>query len=244
VRCYTHLCMAILLTITTVSLMAGSTLAQEKPSNRVGFLGGLNIANQNGDMELIGRIAAVEAANEFGGGWSSRTTPMLGMGFGAFYVRQVSADFGVQFEGQYIRRGGQIDLTATNVLGLPSPTTFETEFQVNYIEFAVLARFSSAPKAKFRPLVLAGPVIGHKVGADLKLSVLDESQSQSISNDYEDLTLGLLGGLGFSVQTGPASFLTLQARYYHGLSNPMNSDVFETKSSDLAIFAGVEILSR
>ncbi len=87
-----------------------------------------------------------------------------------------------------------------------------------------------------------GPVIGFKTGANMKVSAGGESETQDISEGYKSTTMGILAGLGVSVQAGKATFLTLQARYYQGLSNPIDDSSMETKSGDIGIFAGVEYL--
>ena len=216
--------------------------AKTKPGNRAGFFVGLNFAGQGGDMEMLGTAMADEIGLELGGEWGSSTGTIQGLGLGGFYTVQTSPTFGVQIEGQYIRRGSKIDLTGSNVPGAPSSVTVESEFQLNYVEFPVLARFSPSPEAKFRLLLLAGPVIGFKTGANLEVSLLGQSESESISEGYASVTMGLLGGLGFSAQVGQTTFLSVQARYYQGLTNPIDDDVLEAKSGDFGIFAGMEFL--
>jgi len=236
--------------LTAVLLVTGSGQAQDqtqdqaktKPGNRAGFFVGVNFASQGGDMEMMGEILASELELEIGGIWSSSKGTIPGLGLGGFYTVQTSPTFGVQIEGQYIRRGGKIDLTGRNVPGGLVSVTLETEFQLDYLEFPILARFSPSPEAKFRLLFLAGPVIGFKTGANLEISTMGQSESESISEGYASVTVGLLGGFGFSAQVGQTSFLTIQARYYRGLTNPLDDDILEAKSGDFGLFAGMEFL--
>ncbi len=95
----------IILVVITLLLMVGSALAQGQPKNRAGFFGGLNLANQGGDMEMMGRLLAEELENEIGGTWSSKKSSNMGLGRGGFYTIQTSPTFGFQIEGQYIRPG-------------------------------------------------------------------------------------------------------------------------------------------
>jgi len=229
----------ILLVIITVLLMVGSVQAQEKPGNRAGFFVGLNFANQGGDMDSMGQMLADELEAEFGGSWSSTKSANMGLGLGGFYTIQTSPTFGVQIEGQYIRRGTKLDLKGS--AGSTS-VTLETEFQLNYLEIPILARFSPSPEAKFRAVFMAGPVIGFKTGANLEMSFQGESESENISDGYKSTTLGLLGSLGFSAQVGQTSFLTAQARYYLGMTNPIDDPELEAKSGDFGIFVGMEFL--
>ena len=225
--------------LTAILLMAGSAQAQTQLGNRAGFFVGLNFANQGGDMDMIGQMLADELEFELGGSWSSNKGTNMGLGLGGFYTIQTSPTFGVQFEGQYIRRGTKLDLKGSD--GFTS-VTLETEFQLNYLEFPILARFSPSPEAKFRPLIMVGPVVGFKTGANLKISAQGESDSESISEGYKSTTFGLLGSLGFSAQVGQTSFLTVQAPYYQGLTNPLDDPELEAKSGDFGIFVGMEFL--
>lgn len=227
------------LVLIIVLLMAVSVQAQEKSANRAGFFIGLNFANQGGDMEMAGDMLAAELEAELGGSWSSSKGANMGWGLGGFYTIQTSPTFGVQIEGQYIRRGTKLDLKGSDGF---TTLSLETEFQLNYFEIPLLARFSPSPDAKFRPVFMAGPVIGFKTGANLNMSIEGESESESISEGYKSTTFGLLGSLGFSAQVGETSYLTAQARYYHGLTNPLDDDEIEAKSGDFGIFVGMEFL--
>ncbi len=224
---------------TTLLLMAGSAQAQAQYGNRAGFFIGLNFANQGDDMEMMGQMLADELELETGDSWSSSKGSITGLGLGGYYTIQTSPTFGVQIEGQYIRRGSKLDLEGSDGI---SSITFETEFQINYMEFPILARFSPNQEATFRPVIMLGPVIGFKTGADLKISFEGESASQSMSDDYKTTTFGLLGSLGFSAQVGKTSFLSIQARYYKGLTNPIDDPELVAKSQDFGIFVGMEFL--
>jgi len=216
--------------------------AQALTGNRAGFFVGLNFANQGGDMERVGQELADELEFELGGSWTSSKGSNMGLGLGGFYTIQTSPTFGVQIEGQYIQRGTKLELKGTiDSYGYElGSVTLDTEFQINYLEIPVLARFSPSPAAKFRPLFLVGPVIGFKTGANLKMSAQGESESESISEGYKSVNFGLLGGVGFSALVGKTSYITVQARYFMGLTNPITDDEFNAKSGDFGIFAGME----
>lgn len=231
----------ILLVLITVLFIAISAQAQEKPANRAGFFLGMNFANQGGDMDSAGQDLANELEMEIGGSWSSSKSSITGGGLGGFYTIQTSPTFGIQIEGQFIRRGTQLDLTGTDGF---STVTLETQFQLNYIEFPVLARFSPSPEAKFRATFMAGPVIGFLTSANLKMSAEGESESESISEGYSSTTVGLLGSIGFSTQVGETSYLTAQACYYQGLTNSLDDDDYEATSGDFGIFIGMEFLLK
>ena len=237
----------IVLAATLLTALAATTASAEilnLSQNRAGFFAGLNIANQGGDMEQIGNDLAAEMEAMFGGTWTSSKGSNLGFGVGGYYVFQSSPTFGVELEGQYIRRGAKIDLTASGVPGMPSSTDVESEFQINYFEIPLLARFSPNPAAGVRPVFLIGPVLSIKTGANLKITIGDQSDTQSFSEGYKDVVFGVLGGAGISAQVGANSYLVVQARYYLGLSNSIDDPTLEAKSGDFGIFAGMEFTPK
>ena len=233
-------CLLVILLAATVLATAAPAEILDLSRNRGGFFAGVNFAKQGGDMDRIANDLANEMQLEFGGNWSASTGTNTGFGLGGYYVFQTSPTFGIELEGQYIRRGVKITLEASGVSGIPSGTDLEAQFQMNYLEIPVLARFSPSPAARTRVVLLAGPVIGFLTSANLKMTVADQSQSQSVSEGYEDVNFGLLGGVGISAQVGTNSHLVLQARYFLGLTNPIAQDEFEAKSGDFGIFAGME----
>lgn len=230
--------------VTAMIVTAASAEILNLSQNRAGFFAGLNVANQGGDMEQIGNDLAAELEVEFGGTWTSSKGSNLGFGVGGYYVFQTSPTFGLELEGQYIRRGAKIDLTASGAPGLASGTGIESEFQINYFEIPLLARFSPNPAAGVRPVFLIGPVLSIKTGANLKLTIGDQSDTQSFSEGYKDLVFGVLGGAGISAQVGASSYLVVQARYYLGLSNSIDDPTLSAKSGDFGFFAGMEFTPK
>ncbi len=136
----------------------------------------------------------------------------------------------------------RVNLTSLDTLSYPSPVFFEIEFQLNYLEFPILARITPRPGTKVQPVILFGPVVGFKTGADFKTTEAEESFSNNVTEGYATMTMGLLAGLGVSVQMGPRNFLTVQARLYQGLTNPMEYDQHRTMPHDIGFFAGMEFL--
>ncbi len=233
-----HLVLAVVLAAVMVGSASGEILDLNR--NRGGFFIGVNFASQGGDMETLGNQLAEEMESEFGGNWTASKGANAGLGVGGYYLIQTSPTFGIEIEGQYIRRGSKIDLTATGMSGFPQGVEAKTEFQINYIEFPVLARFSPSPAAGARVVFLAGPVIGFKTSANLKMTIEDESMTESISDGYQSVNFGLIGGIGLSAQVGNDSYLVVQARYFLGLTNPIDESAFEAKSGDFGFFVGME----
>ena len=150
--------------------------------------------------------------------------------------------FGIQIEGQYIRRGSKIQIAGRDIptAGVPASLVVTTKFKLNYLELPALLRYSPSPEAKVRPVFLAGPVIGIKTGAHFEIEVEGASQSVDASSGYQELTVGLLGAIGMDVRVGKTTHLLLQARYYLGLTNPLDDPDIEAKSGDIGFFAGLE----
>ncbi len=198
-----------------------------------GFFGGLNFADMGDDMDTIGDELAAELAAEFGGTWTAAKGRKTGLGLGAFYFLPTSPTVGIQFEGQYIRRGTNFEITGGGV-------TIDTAFKLDYIELPILLRLAPGAGNAMRPFFLVGPVVGFKTGADAEVSGGGMSQSVDVGDGFKSTTFGAIGGLGFTVEMGPASSFMLQARYYLGLSNAIDDPVYSAKSGDFGVFAGME----
>jgi|GEM_PF-6604880 len=225
-------------------LSHGPAQAQTTAPNRTGFSFGVNFANQGGDMEQAGQLLAEQLAFEFGGSWSSTKSGLTGYQVGAHYAVQTSPTFGIQIEGLYVRRGSSLKFTGEGVPGAMDSVSLTTEFQLNYIEVPLLARFSPSPAARVRAVFLAGPVIGFKATTNMKMSTMGQSQTEDISTGYKTTTFGLLGGIGLSALVGKTTYLTIQGRFYQGLSNVVDDPVMEVTSSDFAVVGGIEFLRK
>jgi hypothetical protein len=208
---------------------AGDAAAQ----GRVGFFGGLNIANMGGDMEDIGNELAEELEDELGGSWSLEKASKTGLGFGAYYFHPMSPTLGLQFEGQYISRGVKFDVGGSGL-------EIDTSFKLNYIEFPILLRISPGPDNDMRPVFFVGPVIGFNAKAELEVEGGGVSLTEDIKEGFKSTTFGALLGAGLSVAMNEKSNFLLQARYYLGLSNALDDSEYSSKSGDFGFFVGME----
>lgn len=237
----------ITLTLLTVLVFAVGAASAQSPGKRIGFFGGLNFANQGGDMEDVGDELAAALEDELGGTWTAEKSANTGFGFGAYMLAQKSPTFGIQIEAQYIRRGAKVELTST---GLAVDVKETAKFQLDYLELPCLARLSPSTGGKIEPFFLVGPVIGLKVGANMAVEAESMAAGESadmsvdISDAYQSLTVGALGGAGIAASLGATSHLVVQARYYVGLTNALDDPELSTKSSDLGVFAGLEFTSK
>ena len=204
-----------------------------------GFFGGVNVASLGGDFGTVGTTLASEAEAEFGGDWTSSTSSLTGLGLGAYYLMNLSPTFGLQIEGQYVQRGGSLDLTGSGIPDYGS-LDMKTNLKFSYFEIPVLARYKGNPDAKVRPVLLGGLVFGLKVSSTIEVEAAGGSQSRDLSEGVNSLTFGLLGGAGVAFDVGETTALVIQARYYLGLTEPVDDSDFSTKSGDFGFFAGLE----
>lgn len=222
-----------------VVVLATSAAAQ----NRFVVSGGLNVANLGGDMDEIGDQITSELAVGFGGDWSAAKGSITGFGGGVGILVATSPTFGVQVEGNYIRRGSKFDIEGRNISlgGLPPAIDMTARFKLDYIEIPFLLRYSPSPGAKVRPVFLAGPSVAMNVSANLEVEIEGNSVSEDAGEGFADGTLGLIGGLGLDVLVGETTHLVVQARYYLGLTNALEDPDLSARSGDLGFFLGLEV---
>ncbi|HKI83654.1 MAG TPA: porin family protein [Candidatus Krumholzibacteria bacterium] len=201
---------------------------------RIGFFGGLNIANQGGDFNKLGEEIEAELENQTGVAWTVEKKAELGPGFGAFVYLPATPTLGVQIEGQYMRRGCKFELSSSGA------GSGDAKFHLDYIEFPVLLRISPPMTGASHFFFVAGPVIGFKTSANLEVSSEGQSVSGDVSEGFKSQTFGALGGIGWETGVGATASLMLQARYYLGLTNVIDAPDFSSKASGFGIFAGLE----
>jgi len=227
---------------------ASPVVCGENPPSKgsFGLFGGVNIANLGGDFDEIGKLLADELGSVVGGDWTSSATSRSDLCLGGYYLFGLSRSFGLQIEGQYVRRGGVHDLHGAN-LPLPEIGSLEVEaaYKLHDFEFPVLLRYRGNPDAKLRLLFLGGPVIGIKTSSTMEVSTLGESAREDITNGVKSTAFGLLLGAGLAFNAGESTAVVIQGRYYMGLTESFEDDTFEdrtfsTKSGDISFIAGLE----
>jgi hypothetical protein len=201
---------------------------------RIGFFGGLNIANQGGDFNRLGEEIEAELETQTGVAWTVEKKAELGPGGGAFVYLPATPTLGIQLEGQYMRRGCKFDLSSAGA------GSGDAKFHLDYIEFPVLLRISPAVSGASHFFLVAGPVLGFKTSANLEVSSGGQSVSGDIGEDFKSQTLGALGGIGWETGVGATASLMIQARYYLGLTNVIDDPDYSSKASGFGIFAGLE----
>jgi hypothetical protein len=218
--------------VASQALAADSLLLIPVDRDRTGFLIGANSGYLGDDMELIGQELADLLTAETFDSWSSSLSRNDGLALGVFHVFQQTPTLGIQLEGQYVRRGGAIDLAH-------GAETLTSAFRLDYLEIPLLVRFSPAPLADVRAVLLGGASIGLRVSSTLEVSADDQSESDDVSEVFTGTSVGLIAGLGLSFRVDLSTHIVVQARYYHGLTNVLKDTILQSFSRDLTFVVGM-----
>jgi hypothetical protein len=221
-----------LVCLTATALASESLLIVPLDRDRTGFLIGANSAFLGEDMELIGQELAAFLSGQSSDPWTSSLGRNAGLAAGVFHVFQQGPTLGIQLEGQYVRRGGAIELS-------PGSSTLDTAFRLDYVEVPLLLRFSPAPLDPVRAVLLGGASVGLRLGSSLEVSDGDQSETTDFSSGFNDLSFGLIAGFGLSFRTDPRRHITIQLRYYHGLTNVLDDPVLRSYPRDVTVLAGM-----
>jgi hypothetical protein len=215
----------------------GSAAAQ----GQLGFQVGLNSSKLGGDAAEFGNGFELMFEEILQGNWESSQSRYTGMAIGGYYFLDLSPTVGIQIEATYIRRGVKFAMT-----GFSAPYKADIYFRLGYAEIPVLVRYMPSPASRTRLMVVAGPLIGFKLGTDLVLAIDGEKQSVDVADIVEGTSYGLLGGIGVVTSLTPQSTFVFQARYFHGLADVFDpgGPGFSTTFGDLGFFAGVEVPFR
>ncbi len=204
--------------------------------NKIGFYGGLNIANMGDDADLLGSMLANELEDATEMSWTSSKSSNSGLGVGAYYVIQTSETVGIQIEGLYVQRGVSFDLSGGG-------TDAEIALGLDYFEIPLLLRFSPSSQGSVHTHFVVGPVIGFNTSATLEASGAGGTASEDIDDEVESTIFGMTGGLGVTIDFGTNTAFMFDARYHLGLSNAVKDDPgddMSITSGDFSLYAGLE----
>lgn len=121
--------------------------------------------------------------------------------------------------------------------GATFPTT-DTKQTLTYFEIPVMGRFFLNKEGDFRPNIFVGPSFGFLTGATNKIGSNDRTDIDSYKNTYNGVDVGVTGGIGFNFRILNETYLVLDARYTHGLSDLSKSDG-KVNNNSVALTAGV-----
>lgn len=144
---------------------------------------------------------------------------------GLFITYSIMNSFGITGKFLFYQKGAST--SATN-----------TEQTLNYVEVPVLARFFLNKEGSFRPNIFLGPSIGFLTGVSQKVGDNDRERLDSYKDFYNGVDFGITGGVGFNLRIQDETYLILDARYTHGLSDLTVANG-EVNNNSFALTAGV-----
>ncbi len=95
----------------------------------------------------------------------------------------------------------------------------DTKQTLNYIEVPVIGRFFLNKEGNFRPNLFVGPSFGFLAGATNKVGSSDRVAIEGYKDIFNNFDLGVTGGLGLNFLVATETYLVIDARYTHGLSD-------------------------
>ncbi len=95
----------------------------------------------------------------------------------------------------------------------------DTKQTLNYIEVPLIGRFFLNKEGNFRPNIFVGPSFGFLAGATNKVGSSDRVAIDGYKNIFNNFDFGVTGGLGLNFLVATETYLVIDARYTHGLSD-------------------------
>ncbi len=114
----------------------------------------------------------------------------------------------------------------------------DTKQTLHYLEVPVIGRFFLNKEGSFRPNIFLGPSFGFLNGASQKIGTNDRVKIDSYKNVYNNVDVGITGGVGFNFLIANETYFILDARYTHGLSDISKADG-DVNNNSLALTAGL-----
>lgn len=188
---------------------------------KLGVIGGVNIANLNGE-DVDGTKIDFSSCTTFGVGG------VLDIG--------LSENVALRFEPMYLQKGAEFNVTDDPDFG---SATFSSK--AGYLEVPVLLKISFGTSAT-RPYLMAGPTIGFNLSSKFELSALGFSAEIDADKITKSTDFGLAFGAGVSFPAGTSSIF-VEGRYALGLSDIVEAGTLELMG-ELLEFEDVNIKTR
>ncbi len=125
---------------------------------------------------------------------------------GVFLTYSILNTFAVTTKLLYSQKGAAFEAT-------------DTKQTLNYVEVPVIGRFFLNKEGNFRPNIFVGPSFGFLAGANNKVGSNDRVAIEGYKNTFNNFDFGVTGGLGLNFLISPETYLIIDARYTHGLSD-------------------------
>lgn len=107
----------------------------------------------------------------------------------------------------------------------------DTKQTLNYIEIPLVGRFFLNKEGSFRPNIFVGPSFGFLAGATNKVGSNNPEPIESYKNNFNGFDFGVTGGLGLNFLISTETYLIIDARYTHGLSDITKANGNENNNS-------------
>lgn len=139
---------------------------------------------------------------------ANNTEAKPGLVAGITSTYSITETSGLTFDVLYSQEGSQADVGA------------EMQTNLDYLRLALAYnQFFGDLGERFRPKIYVGPSLGFLTSAEAKSG---ETETD-IKGEFNNLDVGLLGGIGFNYRIGARQWLNVDGRYYLGLSDVTES---------------------
>ncbi|MBL7857511.1 MAG: PorT family protein [Cyclobacteriaceae bacterium] len=113
-----------------------------------------------------------------------------------------------------------------------------TKQTLNYVEVPIIGRFFLNKEGAIRPNIFVGPSFGFLTGAKQNVDNKGNEDISDYKNIYNGVDVGVTGGLGFNFLLFTETYLILDARYTHGLSDLSKANG-KVNNNSFALSAGI-----
>jgi len=179
---------------------------------KLGIIGGLNIANLNG-----------EDADGSNIDFSSRTA----LGVGGILDIGLSENVALRLEPMYLQKGGKFDATD------PDLGTATFTFKAGYLEVPAFLKIALGTNTT-RPYLMAGPAIGVNLSPKVNLSASGVSLETDADKITKSTDFGLGFGAGVSFPAGSSSIF-VEGRYVLGLTDIARAGTLSFMGAELPV---------
>jgi len=144
---------------------------------------------------------------------------------GGFVTYSIVNNFAITSKFLYYQKGASFEST-------------NTKQTLHYFEMPIVGRFFLNKSGDFRPNFFVGPSFGYLHGGTNRVNNDEYEEISSLDDTYNRADLGLTGGFGFNFRIYNETYLVLDARYTHGLSD-ISKASGTVNNNSLALTAGV-----
>jgi len=114
----------------------------------------------------------------------------------------------------------------------------DTKQTLTYVEIPIIGRYFFNKEGKVRPNIFLGPSFSFLTGVKNKVGS-NNPEKIDYNNDYNNVDVGVTTGFGCNIRIQNETYLVLDGRYTHGLSDLSKSNNNNVNNQSLAFTAGV-----